>query len=304
MPAHRVDATLAWNLLAGVRKLVAAILRRGADLPAYSQAQLDQALKIERRNQEFGFFSRAKECYCELARQRLIVNRSDLTNKLARCRYGGFSRAAVLGAFALLPFLAVITCASRSSEYQPSRFSSSGSGLRFAIADLDGDRRPDLAYVETGRSDASQTDYWIRLQVTAGQGQRILVVAPTGGLQIVARDVNGDHALDLVLTSAWLKQPVAILLNDGHGVFSQVDPSAFPAAFSEPGTSWGSTDDQEPGIVGVPQQSRVWGLWVGVRLPRPRSLDDGAPQSSCRFVLSSVLTPHSGRAPPSELALL
>jgi hypothetical protein len=232
------------------------------------------------------------------------VNRSRPTNKLARHHCGGLSRVAVLRAFLLLPFLALMTCASRGAEHQPSRFSTGGSGLRFAIADLDGDRRPDLAYVETGRSDVSQTDYWIRLQVTSGQGQRILVVAPSGGLQIVARDVNGDHALDLVLTSAWLKQPVAILLNDGHGVFSQVDPSAFPAAFSEPGTSWGSADEQEPGIVGFPQQSRVWGLWAGVRLPRPRSLDDGTPQSSWRFVLSSVLTPHSGRAPPSELVLL
>ena len=228
------------------------------------------------------------------------MNRSHLTNNIARRR---LSWVAALRAFALLPLLAVMICVSRSAEHQPSRFSSGGSGPRFAIADLDGDRRPDLAYVETGRSDVSLTDYWIRLQVTAGQGQRILVVAPTGGLQIVARDVNGDHALDLVLTSAWLNQPVAILLNDGHGVFSQVDPSAFPAAFGEPGTSWGVADEQEPGIVGFPQQSRVWGLWVGVRLPRPRSLGDGTPRSSYGFILSSFLTPHSGRAPPSELAL-
>jgi hypothetical protein len=245
-------------------------------------------------------FSLAKECYCDLVQRRLVVNRSHLTNNIARRR---LSWVAALRAFALLPLLAVMICVSRSAEHQPSRFSSGGSGPRFAIADLDGDRRPDLAYVETGRSDVSLTDYWIRLQVTAGQGQRILVVAPTGGLQIVARDVNGDHALDLVLTSAWLKRPVAILLNDGHGVFSQVDPSAFPAAFSEPGTSWGAADEQEPGIVGFPQQSRVWGLWVGVRLPRPRSLGDGTPQSSYGFILSSFLTPHSGRAPPSELAL-
>jgi hypothetical protein len=233
-----------------------------------------------------------------------FVNCPRLINELVRRRYGAFSLVGILSGFALLLSLAVVTCPSRSAERQPSRVSSGGLGLKFAIADLDGDRRPDLAYVETGRSDVSLTDYWIRLQVTAGQGQRILVVAPTGGLQIVARDVNGDNALDLVLTSAWLNQPVAILLNDGHGIFSQADPAAFPAAFSVPGTSWSSSGDQEPGIAGFPQQSRVWGLWAGVRLPRPRSLDDGAPQSSCRFVLSSFLVSHSGRAPPSESAHL
>jgi hypothetical protein len=237
--------------------------------------------------------------------QRLTVNRPHLIQTLLRHRDSGLPGRTIRCRLACLLFVAgVMTSGARSAQQQPSPVSSAGLGLRFAIADLDGDRRPDLAYVETGRSDVSLTDYWIRLQVTAGQGQRILVVAPTGGLQIVARDVNGDQALDLVLTSAWLKQPVAILLNDGHGIFSQADPTAFPAAFSEPGMSWGFAAEQEPAIVGFPQQSRVWGLWVGVRLPRPRSLDDGAPQSSGRFVLSSLVFSHPGRAPPTELALL
>jgi hypothetical protein len=220
-------------------------------------------------------------------------------------RCGRSARLRMIQSLAYLLFLvAVTTSGARSAERPTNPISSAGSGLKFAIADLDGDRRPDLAYVETGRSDVSLTDYWIRLQVTAGQDQRILVVAPTGGLQIVARDVNGDHAPDLVLTTTWLRQPVAILLNDGHGIFSQVDPTSFPAAFSEPGKGWGSAEEQTPAIVGFPQQSRAWGLWAGVRLPRPKSLEDGVPPSSCEFVRSSFLPSHLGRAPPSELALL
>jgi hypothetical protein len=230
------------------------------------------------------------------------VNRSHPINTLLRRRCTWLR---MMRRLACLLFLAaVMTNGARSAERQTNPIRSAGSGLKFAIADLDGDRRPDLAYVETGRSDVSLTDYWIRLQVTAGQDQRILVVAPTGGLQIVARDVNGDHAPDLVLTTTWLRQPVAILLNDGHGIFSQADPTAFPGAFSEPGTSLGSGAEQAPAIVGVPQQSRVWGLWAGVRLPRPRSLDGGIPQASRGFVRSSFLPSHLGRAPPSEIALL
>jgi hypothetical protein len=232
------------------------------------------------------------------------VNHSEPIHTLRKRRCGESTWLRVIRRLAVLLLLAAATTSGARSEERPTNPSSAGSGLRFAIADLDGDRRPDLAYVETGRSDVSQTDYWIRLQVTAGQDQRILVVAPTGGLQIVARDVNGDHAPDLVLTTTWLRQPVAILLNDGHGIFSPVDPTAFPAAFSEPGTGWGSTAEQAPAIVGVPQQSRVWGLWAGVRLPRPRSLDDGVSPSNCAFVLSSCLPSHLGRAPPSEIALL
>ena len=55
------------------------------------------------------------------------------------------------------------------------------------------------------------------------------VNAPLGGLNITSRDVDGDQSLDLIVTTAWLNQPVAVLLNDGHGNFTLTDPSAFPA---------------------------------------------------------------------------
>jgi hypothetical protein len=100
--------------------------------------------------------------------------------------------------------------------------------LAFAVADFDGDLRPDLAHIQIGRSDAALTDYWVQLQLSGAGQQSILVVAPSGGLQISVRDVNGDDAPDLVLTTSWLKTPVAILLNDGRGGFSRKEPSAFP----------------------------------------------------------------------------
>ena len=103
----------------------------------------------------------------------------------------------------------------------------------FAIADFDGDRRPDLATAEIERSDARFTRYLIRLQFTAGarqSGQSIGVTGAFGLPQISAIDVNGDHALDLVVTAAGQQRPIAVLLNDGRGKFSLANPSDFPAA--------------------------------------------------------------------------
>ena len=68
-----------------------------------------------------------------------------------------------------------------------------GFNASFAIADFDGDRKPDFATVEQKGSASDTTRYSIRLQLTAGATQVFGVSAPAGGLQIVARDVNGDN---------------------------------------------------------------------------------------------------------------
>jgi hypothetical protein len=205
--------------------------------------------------------------------------------------------------FLCLLFLAsVVVYAAAGADFQSGHFALVGPGLPYAVADFDGDLRPDLADVQIGRSDVSLTDYWIRLQLSAAGRQSILVVAPSGGLQIDARDVNGDHALDLVLTTTWLRQPVAILLNDGRGNFSRVDPSAFPEVFKEPKTSWGFATQQVSEAVGVPPQSRV-GIWPEkARLPHVGSGLGAIPPSDCGFLLNLFLISQPGRAPPSGVS--
>jgi hypothetical protein len=174
-------------------------------------------------------------------------------------------------------------------------------GLSFAIADFDGDLRPDLASVQTGRSNFFQTDYWIQLRLTTVGRQSVQVVGPNGGLQISARDVNGDHAVDIVLTTAWFRQPVAVFLNDGHGNFSRVEPDAFPGAFSESTTSWACVSHQSMEAVGIPPQSRADICSEARELLYDRSQEGAIPPSSAGFVVSPLLISHAGRAPPSEI---
>jgi len=116
----------------------------------------------------------------------------------------------------------------------------------FAIADFDGDRRPDLASVEVQTpSSSGATRYSIRLRFASGAGQAFGVIAPAGGLQLMARDVNGDNAPDLLVRTAWQHQRVALFLNDGHGNFTPADPAAFPAAAQNDDVQW--RDGQAPG---------------------------------------------------------
>jgi hypothetical protein len=122
-----------------------------------------------------------------------------------------------------------------------SQSSTLGINSFFAIADFDGDQKPDLATVEVQKGSSSKvTQYSIRFQLTAGVSQVFGVTAPSGGLQIVARDLNGDNALDVLVTTSLQHEQVAVLLNDGHGKFRLADASDFPAAIQENGSRWNS----------------------------------------------------------------
>jgi hypothetical protein len=136
-------------------------------------------------------------------------------------------------AFALM-FLCAILCFGRRGKAAvlsatPPAPAQTRLTSRFAIADFDGDSYPDLATVEMGQIGPSRARYWIGFQLSTGAQQPIGVDAPVGGLDIISRDVNGDQRLDLIVTTSWLDQPVAVLLNDGHGNFTLTDPGAFPA---------------------------------------------------------------------------
>jgi hypothetical protein len=179
-----------------------------------------------------------------------------------------------------------------------------GSGPQFAIADFDGDFRPDFVSIQAGAIIPGGANYWIQLQLTSAGRQSIELVAPAGGLLIEARDVNGDHAVDLVLATAWFRQPVAIFLNDGHGSFSRAEPTAFPGAFSNSKTNWLSGSNLSTDTVGVPPQSGA-----GVRTEEKEILRYGLragsiQASSAGFPVHPFLVSQPGRAPPSEVFYL
>lgn len=215
-----------------------------------------------------------------------------------------FAQIRFLSRFLCLLFLVGLLAGAATAADVPIEHAASlGPNPSFSIADLDGDSKPDLASVQAGKSDFTRTDYWIQLQLSAAGRQSFRIVAPIGGLQIVARDVNGDHALDLVVTTAWLRQPVVILLNDGQGTFSRVEPDAFPEAFTESKTSWSCTTEHAIDSVGAPPQPREDIRSETGPFPHLRSQSRFFACSDLRFAVGRFLISHSGRAPPFEVSL-
>ena len=209
-------------------------------------------------------------------------------------------RASALGFILTFLILLSVACHAESAASARSGIVDANStiGSQFAIGDFDGDVRPDFASIETVVNFSGNTNYWIKLQLSAAGRQSISLVAPPGGLIIQARDVNGDHAMDLVLATAWLKQPVAILLNDGHGNFSRVEPSKFPEAFNSPETNWSSTAGRDADFFGLPSQPRSAILRESEMFRGGRLATTRIGGRTTSFFNSLFLASLAGRAPP------
>jgi hypothetical protein len=111
--------------------------------------------------------------------------------------------------------------------------------LGWAVADFDGDSRPDMA-VTRMESRGGGYVYWLELDLStnrkdgSSQAQANLpsAVSSIFGLHLTPQDVDGDHDLDIVVTMGIARQPVAVWINDGKGRFEEGDLSAYPALTS------------------------------------------------------------------------
>lgn len=175
-------------------------------------------------------------------------------------------------------------------------------GLAVAYADFDGDSQPDIAGVQVGRAGAYETEYWIQLRLSAVGSGELALLAPSGGLELDARDVNGDSFPDLVVTTRWLQEPVAVYLNDGRGGFSRVDLARFPSAFATTEAQWNVPAGSEIRAAEISQLPRAE-IYLD-RLWYPDPVEQEAATCSLRSVFAKepLSAPHFGRAPP--LALL
>jgi len=175
----------------------------------------------------------------------------------------------------------------------------SGFAPRFAIADFDGDRKPDVATVQVVRQAATDSYYFIRLELSAGETSAIGITGPQGGLRLEARDVNGDDATDLIVTTAMDSRFVAVLLNDGHGKFTRAKVGAFPNIERDEGVRLTAAHGPAQECAALQLTRSTFGidaLYSSGKSPDLRSKSPLA--GDCDANLTYVWCGKSGRSPP------
>jgi len=99
------------------------------------------------------------------------------------------------------------------------------------FADLNGDKRADTVDVRLQSSSAAGLTYALNFTVAGSSaGTSKLIVVKRWGIEVIPRDVDGDHDLDLVIESLATHEAVAVLVNDGNGRFAAAETSLFPSA--------------------------------------------------------------------------
>jgi hypothetical protein len=102
----------------------------------------------------------------------------------------------------------------------------------WTAADFDGDNQLDVATTRSAGLGGYVLELELSSQRAGGSGGHFSfppLPSSAFGLHLTPRDVDGDHDLDIVITSGFARQPVAVWINDGKGRFEEGDLAAYPA---------------------------------------------------------------------------
>jgi hypothetical protein len=206
-----------------------------------------------------------------------------------------------LGLAILFSMLAPFACAQDGAQGALSRLSfTTPLDRRVAVADLDGDHKPDGAILLKSRWLGPQHNLSIQLHFTDRPNSELTFQSNSQALTVTAWDIDQDGDIDLVVEEAFSHKPISVWINEGHGDFHEGRVQDYPSLAATGSTQIQAPPDQRdcPALSLPSQRGFEKAVLTNALLARPPSNNN-----SLLFLITSGVArhpdaPNSSRAPP------
>lgn len=183
------------------------------------------------------------------------------------------------------------------------RTASPGQILRFssptlAIADFDGDNKPDGAILVQPDAVLGQGNFEIKLHLTGHNNGEIKFQSLESALTVEAFDIDHDGDIDLIIEESISHKRVQVWINDGHGHFEKGRLEDFPS--EDPvRDQLGSSEHVDVPSLFLPTQRGFETLLIACHIAgRPPSKKKFTSQSTNFFTDNQAFSLIPSRAPP------
>lgn len=168
-----------------------------------------------------------------------------------------------------------------------------------AIADLDGDDKPDGAILLESEGSHGQGYFEVELHFTGHRNANLKFQSLEPAVTVKALDINHDGDVDLIIEQSWTHRRLQVWINDGHGNFEKGRMEDFPSGLAPVRDRIGSSDRIDLQAFSLSSQRGFETMLVASHIAgRPPSDSDFAISSISLFRPDHALSLARSRAPP------
>jgi hypothetical protein len=172
-------------------------------------------------------------------------------------------------------------------------------GPTLALADFDGDDKPDGAILLQSDVSRGQGNFELELHFTGRSNTDIKFQSPEPSVTVEALDIDHDGDIDLVIEQSLTRKRLQVWINDGHGNFERGRMEDFPSVVVPIRDKVGSSERLEPSVLSLPSQRGFESMLVACHIAgRPPCETDFLHFSISLFPLDHSPSLTQSRAPP------